>query len=68
MARSIRVKTEDGYDILPPGTKVPESGEDVEASDAARALADEQDVDLKDVTGTGSGGRITKADVQKAVR
>ncbi len=35
----------------------------MKVSPVARRLADEQDVDLRQVTGTGPGGRITKDDV-----
>lgn len=34
------------------------------ATDAARALAEVEGVDLAQVTGTGDGGRITKGDVE----
>ena len=36
-------------------------------SDAARALANANKVDLQTVKGTGPGGRITKEDVEKAI-
>jgi pyruvate/2-oxoglutarate dehydrogenase complex dihydrolipoamide acyltransferase (E2) component len=35
------------------------------ATDAALRIADEHEVDLADVEGTGSGGRITVKDVQQ---
>lgn len=35
-----------------------------DATDAAAALADQEGIDLAGVTGTGSGGRITKGDVE----
>ena len=35
-----------------------------DATDGAAALADEHGIDLSKVEGTGSGGRITKDDVQ----
>jgi pyruvate dehydrogenase E2 component (dihydrolipoamide acetyltransferase) len=41
-------------------------GERVKASPVARRLAKEQGVDLSSVEGTGPGGRIVKADVEKA--
>jgi pyruvate/2-oxoglutarate dehydrogenase complex dihydrolipoamide acyltransferase (E2) component len=41
--------------------------EDVKATDGAKALADERDVDLSSVEGTGSGGQVTKGDVEKAL-
>lgn len=40
--------------------------EAVKVSDAAAKLADELDVDLSEVEGTGKGGSITKADVEGA--
>ena len=39
---------------------------DIETTGAAAQLADELSVDLSQVTGTGKGGRITKADVEAA--
>lgn len=36
----------------------------IEATDAAKALADEAEVDLADVVGSGEGGRILKRDVE----
>lgn len=40
--------------------------EAVKVSDAAAKLAEELDVDLSEVEGTGKGGSITKADVEDA--
>ena len=40
--------------------------EDIEATPAAQAAAEEAGVDLSTVEGTGSEGRITKADVEAA--
>jgi pyruvate dehydrogenase E2 component (dihydrolipoamide acetyltransferase) len=45
----------------------PESGE-VEATPAAERRAEELGVDLSQVRGTGSGGRITVKDVQSAAK
>jgi pyruvate dehydrogenase E2 component (dihydrolipoamide acetyltransferase) len=42
------------------------SGERVKASPLARRVAREQGVDLAGVTGSGPGGRIVKADVERA--
>lgn len=39
----------------------------IDATDAARDLATEHDIDLATVTGTGVDGRITKDDVQAVV-
>ena len=41
---------------------------DIETTGAAAQLADELSVDLSQVTGTGKGGRITKADVEAAAK
>ena len=40
--------------------------EDISTTGAAAELAAELGVDLSSVEGTGKGGRITKADVEKA--
>ena len=42
------------------------SEDEIDATDAAKELAAEEDVDLASVEGTGSDGRITKGDVQEA--
>ncbi len=42
------------------------SDDGVNATEGARELASETGVDLASVTGTGSGGKVTKEDVQKA--
>jgi pyruvate dehydrogenase E2 component (dihydrolipoamide acetyltransferase) len=44
----------------------PETGADVRAAPFVRQLAKEKGVDLAHLTGTGPGGRITKADVEAA--
>jgi pyruvate dehydrogenase E2 component (dihydrolipoamide acetyltransferase) len=44
------------------------SEEEIEATDAAKRKAEELDVDLSGVEGTGQGGRITVGDVEKAAR
>jgi large subunit ribosomal protein L20 len=44
------------------------SEEDIEATDAARRKAEELNVDLSGVEGTGQGGRITVGDVERAAR
>lgn len=43
-----------------------ESAEEIEATDAARSKAEDLNVDLSQVEGTGSGGRIIARDVQQA--
>ena len=45
-----------------------EDGERLKVSPVARRLADEQGIDLRQVQGTGPGGRITKEDVEAAQR
>jgi pyruvate dehydrogenase E2 component (dihydrolipoamide acetyltransferase) len=45
-----------------------ENGERVKVSPVARRLAEEQKIDLRGVTGTGPGGRITKEDVEAAAQ
>jgi pyruvate dehydrogenase E2 component (dihydrolipoamide acetyltransferase) len=46
------------------GAPAPESGGRIKASPLAKRLAAEHDLDLRSITGTGPGGRITKDDVQ----
>jgi pyruvate dehydrogenase E2 component (dihydrolipoamide acetyltransferase) len=48
------------------GVSVGEDGERVKASPVAKRIARERGVDLSTLTGTGPGGRIVKADVEKA--
>ncbi len=43
-----------------------ESAREIEATDAARSKAEDLGVDLAQVQGTGSGGRVIARDVQKA--
>lgn len=53
----------------PPGSSVPTTAADatrVKASPLARRIAKEAGVDLKLVTGTGPGGRVTKRDLETA--
>ena len=51
-----------------PDAEIPDAGApDVQATDAARTLAAEAGVDLSRVRGTGSGGNITKADVESHI-
>lgn len=52
-------------DQLPPSFKVVK---EYDITDSARELAEEHDLDLEGVHGTGSQGRITKQDVEAAVR
>jgi large subunit ribosomal protein L20 len=48
--------------------EVETSEEDIEATDAASRKAEELNVDLSSVEGTGKGGRITVGDVAKVAR
>ena len=48
--------------------EVEASKEDIVATDAASRKAEELNVDLSSVEGTGQGGRITVGDVEKAAR
>ncbi|MCB9664260.1 MAG: 2-oxoglutarate dehydrogenase complex dihydrolipoyllysine-residue succinyltransferase [Alphaproteobacteria bacterium] len=54
-------------DEAPALTEAPAAKGDVKAGPAARAEASEQGVDLSGVKGSGKGGRVTRADVSKAV-
>ncbi len=51
----------------PPGVPIPypNDGGRVKASPVARRIAKERDVDLHQLTGTGPGGRIVRADVER---
>ncbi len=42
--------------------------EEVRASPSVRKLAQEYDVDLAEVSGSGSGGRVTREDVERLIR
>ncbi|MDP8946345.1 MAG: E3 binding domain-containing protein [Actinomycetota bacterium] len=48
--------------------EVETSEDDIEATEAAGRKAEELNVDLSSVEGTGQGGRITVGDVEKAAR
>lgn len=47
------------------GDHMNENNDDVDATEAALELANEKNVSLNDVVGTGADGRVTKDDVQK---
>lgn len=55
-----------GAPVLPPALEVEPAGE-IDATDAARELAEEHGLDLSTVTGTGAGHRITVTDVKKVL-
>lgn len=44
-----------------------ENNEQIDATDAARELANENSVDLNEVAGTGADGRVTKDDVENYI-
>jgi 2-oxoglutarate dehydrogenase E2 component (dihydrolipoamide succinyltransferase) len=58
---------EPAVEVAPAPAVSDEGGSSDIASPAARKLLAENDVSAKDVVGTGKGGRITKADVEKFV-
>jgi 2-oxoglutarate dehydrogenase E2 component (dihydrolipoamide succinyltransferase) len=43
-------------------------GDEVRASPSVRKLAQEYDIDLGEVSGSGSGGRVTREDVERLIR
>jgi pyruvate/2-oxoglutarate dehydrogenase complex dihydrolipoamide acyltransferase (E2) component len=49
------------------GVQLQDAGAEIEATDAAKELAEEHGVNLAAVEGTGEDGKITKGDVQKVV-
>jgi pyruvate/2-oxoglutarate dehydrogenase complex dihydrolipoamide acyltransferase (E2) component len=49
------------------GEEPDDADDETKATEAAKAHAEENDVDLSEVEGTGPGGKITKADVQRAI-
>lgn len=48
--------------------EAPEAPAKIEATDTARALAEEHGIDLATLEGTGKDGRILKSDVEKAIK
>ena len=55
---------------VPPAAvpRAAEAAPAVKASPLARRIAEEQGIDIREVTGTGPGGRITREDVESYVR
>lgn len=47
---------------------LPESSGPLDATDAAIKLAEENDIDLAEVSGSGTDGRILKSDVEKLIQ
>ncbi|HBD11652.1 MAG TPA: dihydrolipoamide succinyltransferase [Porticoccaceae bacterium] len=60
---AVAADTNSGGSDGAPLQQAAEGGGEVIASPAARKWANEQDIDLRQVSGTGRGGRITKEDV-----
>lgn len=54
--------------VATPSPTGPASGSEIKASASVVAYAEENDVDLTEVEGTGKNGRITKADVTAAIK
>lgn len=51
-----------------PVSPTPEAGSRASATPLARRLAEAQGIDLEQVTGTGVGGRIVQADIERSLR
>jgi len=60
-------KLAEKVDVSKPDPQEEVEAEEVNATDSALAFASENDIDLKDVAGTGAGGRITLGDVKALV-
>ena len=56
-----------GNKVMATGDEVALDLNQVDATDAAAALAEENGIDLATVSGTGANGRIGKPDVQAAI-
>ncbi len=56
------------FTIRPPAPVAPAETERLRISPSARKLAEELHVDAARVTGTGPGGRITREDIEQAIR
>ncbi len=60
---------EEAAPVSPPDeAPATEEGDRIKASPLARRLAEEEGVELRDVAGSGPGGRIIKRDVERAAR
>ena len=67
LARAAEEKEEVKEKVAPPEKRVRVSPAEVKAFPAAKMLAKKHGVDLAEVAGTGSGGQITKEDVEKYI-
>jgi 2-oxoglutarate dehydrogenase E2 component (dihydrolipoamide succinyltransferase) len=65
-AKEERAEAEDTADKETDGHREVEDG--VRASPSVRKLAQEYDIDLTEVSGSGSGGRVTREDVERLIR
>jgi 2-oxoglutarate dehydrogenase E2 component (dihydrolipoamide succinyltransferase) len=65
-AQEERAEAEDTADEEADGHREVEDG--VRASPSVRKLAQEYDIDLAEVSGSGSGGRVTREDVERLIR
>lgn len=45
----------------------PAPDDEIDATEAAMQLADDEDIDLAEIEGTGKDGRVTKGDVESAI-
>ena len=52
----------------PAAEQEPAAADEIDITDVARALAEEHDVDLSTIAGSGKGGRILKGDIDKAIK
>lgn len=59
---------EEEADEEPEADAEPDAEAEVDITNAARELAEEHDLDLSAIEGTGKDGRILKGDVQKAIK
>ncbi|MEL6390085.1 MAG: pyruvate dehydrogenase complex dihydrolipoamide acetyltransferase [Bacteroidota bacterium] len=55
-------------EIVPTASATSTDDQRIKASPLARAMAKENQIELKSVSGTGEGGRIVKADIEKAIQ
>lgn len=65
--RKPKAETPTGAPAEAPAPPEPEAKSDVDVTDAARVLAEEHDIDLSRIEGSGKDGRVLKGDVEKAI-